>query len=86
MPEQIIHIAVREKHRIKHLHILIRHQPTVHLTMLMYLKQKEKRKRQARQAQRKQVHRVQRKKALPSRLPKRQIRVAVHQVVLRILI
>lgn len=50
------------KHRIKHLHILIRHQPTAHLTMLMYRKQKKKRKRQARQAQRKQVHRVQRKK------------------------
>ena len=64
MPEQIIHIAVREKHRIKHLHILIRHQPTAHLTMLMYLKQKKKRKRQARQALRKKVLQAQSLKAL----------------------
>lgn len=69
---------------VKHLHILIRHQPTVLLTMPMYRKKKKKRKRQVRQAQRKQVHRAQRKKVLQPRLPKRQIQVTVHQVGLRI--
>ena len=50
----------------------------------MCMKKRKRQARQVRQAQRKQVRRMQRKKALQPRLPKRQIQIAVHQVVLRI--